>query len=81
MNVENTLSTSFQELDLYDLDSLLTDEERMIRDHVRNFVNAEVLPIINEHHEAGTFPTEMLKTLGEMGLYGPSLKLAMRKSD
>jgi alkylation response protein AidB-like acyl-CoA dehydrogenase len=74
MNVENTLSTSFQELDLYDLDSLLTDEERMIRDHVRNFVNAEVLPIINEHHEAGTFPTEMLKTLGEMGLYGPSLK-------
>jgi alkylation response protein AidB-like acyl-CoA dehydrogenase len=74
MNAPHTLSTSFQELDLYDLNSLLTDEERMIRDHVRNFVNSEVLPIINAHHEAGTFPIPMLKTLGEMGLYGPSLK-------
>jgi len=74
MNTPHELSRSFQELDLYDLNSLLTDEERMIRDHVRNFVNSEVLPIINEHHEAGTFPVEMLKTLGEMGLYGPSLK-------
>jgi alkylation response protein AidB-like acyl-CoA dehydrogenase len=74
MNTPHELSRTFQELDLYDLNSLLTDEERMIRDHVRSFVNSEVLPIINEHHEAGTFPTEMLKTLGEMGLYGPSLK-------
>ena len=74
MNTPHELSRSFQELDLYDLDGLLTDEERMIRDHVRSFVNSEVLPIINEHHEAGTFPREMLKTLGEMGLYGPSLK-------
>ena len=74
MNATDQLSSTFQELDLYDLDALLTDEERMIRDHVRSFVNSEVLPIINKHHEAGTFPTEMLKTLGEMGLYGPSLK-------
>ena len=74
MNTPHELSRTFQELDLYDLDGLLTDEERMIRDHVRSFVNSEVLPIINEHHEAGTFPREMLKTLGEMGLYGPSLK-------
>lgn len=74
MNVEHALTTSFQELDLYNLDALLSDEERMIRDHVRSFVDSEVLPIINEHHRAGTFPVPMLRTLGEMGLYGPSLK-------
>ena len=64
----------FSELDLYDLDGLLTDEERMVRDSVRNFVDAEVLPDIEAHHTAGTFPVEKLKMLGELGLYGPSLK-------
>ena len=64
----------FQELDLYDLNALLSDEERMVRDMVRRFVDEEVLPIVEEHHRAGTFPREKLKTLGELGLYGPSLK-------
>jgi glutaryl-CoA dehydrogenase len=63
----------FQELDLYDLDGLLTEEERQVRDMVRRFVDDEVNPIIEEHHRAGTFPREKLKTLGELGLYGPSL--------
>ncbi len=71
---ELTISAKFQELDLYDLDSLLTDEERMVRDMVRRFVDDEVLPIIEQHHRAATFPTEMLKTMGELGLFGPSLK-------
>jgi len=64
----------FSELDLYDLNGLLTDEERMVRDMVRSFVDSEVLPIIEAHHTAGTFPLEKLKTLGELGLYGVSLK-------
>jgi len=61
-------------LDLFDIDSLLTDEERMVRDMVRRFVDEEVFPIIEEHHRAATFPTAMLRRLGELGLYGPSLK-------
>jgi len=68
------MAGAFQELDLYDLNGLLTDEERMVRDSVRDFVNRDVLPTIEAHHTAGTFPTEKLKTLGELGLYGPSLK-------
>ena len=67
------MAGKFSELDLYDLNGLLTDEERMVRDSVRNYVDSEVLPTIEAHHTAGTFPTEQLKTLGEMGLYGPSL--------
>jgi glutaryl-CoA dehydrogenase len=64
----------FSELDLYDLNGLLTDEERMVRDMVRSFVDSEVLPTIEAHHTAGTFPVEKLKTLGELGLYGVPLK-------
>lgn len=68
------MAGKFNELDLYDLNGLLTDEERMVRDSVRDFVDRDVLPTIEAHHTAGTFPTEKLKTLGELGLYGPSLK-------
>ncbi|MEE2828806.1 MAG: acyl-CoA dehydrogenase family protein [Myxococcota bacterium] len=74
MSLDHSHPKTFQELDMYDLDALLTDEERMIRDHVRSFVDGDVLPVIEEHHRNGTFPPEFLKTLGEMGLYGPSLQ-------
>ena len=68
------MAGKFSELDLYDLNGLLTDEERMVRDMVRSFVDSDVLPTIEAHHTAGTFPVEKLKTLGELGLYGVSLK-------
>jgi len=68
------MAGKFSELDLYDLNGLLTDEERMVRDSVRDFVDREVLPDIEAHHTAGTFPIEKLRTLGQLGLYGPSLK-------
>lgn len=67
-------SAKFQELDIYDLNSLLSEEERMVRDMCRRFVDDEVLPVIEEHHRAATFPTEKLRTMGELGLFGPSLK-------
>jgi glutaryl-CoA dehydrogenase len=65
---------AYTELDMYDLDGLLTDEERLVRDQVRRFVDEQILPIIDQHHRDATFPAEMLRTLGELGLYGPSLK-------
>ena len=71
---DTNITASFQELDLYDVNDLLTDEERMVRDMVRRFVDDEVLPSIEEHHRDATFPREKLKTMGELGLYGPSLK-------
>jgi glutaryl-CoA dehydrogenase len=64
----------FRELDYYAIDELYTDEERMARDTVRAFVQAEVMPDIGKHFTAGTFPAERLvPRFGELGLLGSSL--------
>src|SRR5947209_1026814 len=56
--------------DLYNIEYLLSEEERMVRDTVRKFVQDRVLPIIGEHFEAGTFPRELIPTIAELGLLG-----------
>ena len=60
--------------DLYNIDSLLSEEERMVRETVRKFVNERVLPIIGEHFEAGTFPRELIPEIADMGLLGMHLE-------
>src|SRR5690348_7344354 len=60
--------------DLYNVDSLFSEEERMVRDTVRKFVNERVLPIIGEHFEAGTFPGELIPEIAELGLLGMHLE-------
>jgi glutaryl-CoA dehydrogenase len=60
--------------DLYNVDHLLTEEERMVRDTVRKFVQERVLPIIGEHFEAGTFPRELIPSIAELGLLGMHLE-------
>ncbi|MGZ3582795.1 MAG: acyl-CoA dehydrogenase family protein [Ktedonobacterales bacterium] len=60
--------------DLYHIDSLLTEEERMVRDTVRDFVREQVLPTIGEHFEAGTFPREIIPAVAELGLLGMHLE-------
>lgn len=64
----------YEALDLYDVDGLLTEEERMIRDTVREFVDREVLPVIAEHYREGTFPMELVPKIAEMGLLGCTLE-------
>ncbi|GHO52308.1 acyl-CoA dehydrogenase family protein [Ktedonobacter robiniae] len=59
--------------DLYNIDHLLSDEERMVRDTVRKFVRERVLPIIDQHFEAGTFPRELIPEIAELGLLGMHL--------
>ncbi len=59
--------------DFYDISSLLSDEQRMIRDTVRDFVVSEVLPIIEEHNQAMTFPMDLIPKIGALGLLGPTL--------
>ena len=46
----------FRGVDYYGVETLLSDEERMVRDAVRDWVEAEFLPLVIEHHRAGTFP-------------------------
>jgi glutaryl-CoA dehydrogenase len=59
--------------DFLGIDALLGDEERLIRDTVRSFVAERVLPDIAEWFEAGTFPVELAKEMGSMGLFGMHL--------
>src|SRR5262249_40239082 len=60
-------------VDYYGIEELLSEEERMIRDAVRDWVEAEFLPIVAEHHRAGTFPVELFPKLGELGVFGATL--------
>jgi glutaryl-CoA dehydrogenase len=59
--------------DFLGIDALLTDDERLIRDTVRAFVRDRVLPNIAEWFEDHTFPREMVKEIGDLGLFGMHL--------
>ena len=59
--------------DLFAVDELLSDDERLIRDTVRAFVRERALPVIPEHFEAGTFPRELIPGVAELGLLGMHL--------
>jgi len=59
--------------DLYAVDDLLSDDERLVRDTVRSFVREQALPVIPEHFEAGTFPRELIPMVAELGLLGMHL--------
>src|SRR5438552_1164037 len=59
--------------DLYTIDRLLGEEERLVRDTVRKFVQERVLPIIDNHFEVGTFPHELVPEIAELGLLGMHL--------
>jgi glutaryl-CoA dehydrogenase len=64
----------YRGVDYYGIEALLTEEQRMVRDAVRDWVEKEFVPIVAEHHRAGTFPMEVAKPLGEMGVFGATLK-------
>jgi glutaryl-CoA dehydrogenase len=59
--------------DFLDIDALLSDEERMLRDTVRQFVDDRVLPDVAEWFDQGTFPKELGKEMGALGLLGMHL--------
>src|SRR3984957_10102 len=59
--------------DFFDLSRHFTPEERAVRDTVRAFVDARVLPVIGDHFEKGTFPTELIPEIAKLGLLGCNL--------
>jgi glutaryl-CoA dehydrogenase len=69
-----SLTRALSPSDLYEVDDLLGDDERLIRDTVRAFVRERALPVIPEHFEAGTFPRELIPGLAELGLLGMHLR-------
>jgi glutaryl-CoA dehydrogenase len=64
----------FSGLDYFALDELLTDDERLVRDTFRRFVDEELMPVIAGHFRAGTFPASLPRRLGELGALGASLQ-------
>lgn len=60
--------------DLYDIDSLLSEEERMIRDSVARFVDERAMPLIAKHFDDATFPNELIPEIADLGLLGSSLE-------
>ncbi|WP_338728669.1 acyl-CoA dehydrogenase family protein, partial [Haladaptatus sp. DJG-WS-42] len=61
-------------LDFVSLESDLSAEERMVMETAREFVEKEVKPDIGEHFIEGTFPTELISQLGELGFFAPNLE-------
>ena len=59
--------------DFYNISDLLEEEELLIQKTAHEFVQNEFMPIVNQHYEKGTFPTEIASQLGELGFMGSSL--------
>ena len=64
----------FRGVDFVQYDSLLTDEERLVRDTTRQFIEDNLIPIIEECNRAGRFPRELVKPMADLGFFGASLK-------
>ena len=66
--------SEFHPSDFLQLDELLTPEEQQLRDRIRAFVDDRFLPLVVEHHRAGTFPLELAPELGRLGCFGPTIR-------
>jgi len=63
----------FQGVDYFDIDTLLSEDEILVRSTVREFVDDRVLPIIEHHNRSGTFPRELVAPMAQLGMFGPTL--------
>ncbi len=68
------MAIKFRGVDFIAFDTLLTDDERLVRDTARKFIEDNLIPIIEECNRAGRFPRELVKPMGELGFFGASLK-------
>ena len=60
-------------LDFYNIDSVLSEEERAVRDSIRAFVDDKVLPIIGDAYVEGRFPKELIPEMARLGVFGANL--------
>ncbi|MGE3165281.1 MAG: acyl-CoA dehydrogenase family protein [Planctomycetota bacterium] len=64
---------AFDGVDFFALDEMLSEEELLIRQTVRDFVEERVLPVIDHHFREGTFPRELIPGLAELGVLGANI--------
>src|SRR3954462_2074414 len=68
------MAFKFKGVDFIEFDSLLSDDERLVRNNTRDFIEDNLIPIIEQCNRDGRFPKELIKPFGDMGFYGASLK-------
>ncbi len=66
-------SAAYTGVDFYDMDSLLSEEERAVRDTVRSWVDDHLMPVIGDCYIEGRFPKELIPGMAELGLFGANL--------
>ena len=64
----------FHGIDYLNIESHLTDDERQVRDTVRQFVNSEAMSAVSENFKEGTFPKHLITRMGELGIFGAHLE-------
>ena len=65
--------SKFQGVDYFQMDSLLSEEEILVRDTSRAFIEDNVIPIIEHHNTAGTFPAHIVSKMADLGVFGATL--------
>ena len=65
------MSQNFNSPDFYNIDELLTEEHKLIRESTRQWVSKSVSPIIEEYAQKAKFPDHLIKELAEIGAFGP----------
>ena len=68
------MSFKFQNFDFLHLDSFLSEDELLVRRSARDFVEDNIIPIIEECFREGRFPRELVPLMGEMGFFGANLE-------
>jgi glutaryl-CoA dehydrogenase len=68
------MALKFQGVDFIGFDALLSEDELLVRDSTRKWVEENVIPIIEQCNREGKFPRELVKPMGELGYFGASLK-------
>src|SRR5213593_2527991 len=67
------MASKFRGVDFYDVDNLLNEEERAVRDTVRSWVDEHLMPVIGECYVEGKFPKQLIPGMAELGLFGANL--------
>jgi glutaryl-CoA dehydrogenase len=67
------MAFKFKNVDFIGFDAMLSEDERLVRDTARRFIEDNLIPIIEECNREGRFPRELVKPMGEMGFFGANL--------
>src|SRR5450756_1136711 len=68
------MAIKFKGVDFIEFDTLLNDDERLVRDNTRKFIEENLIPIIEQCNREGRFPRELVKPMADLGFFGANLK-------